>query len=240
MTADPTQATDGHPVAGEESGSPPSAPSEAGPTEEYKGMQRQLNKSHDENRRLAQELEEARKVDAPEHDAVIDALAARLTEVDAEQGAIVKNSISTWRLQHERAAVETEKSALVTAARESEDQERDQEALRSVATDLGADPDSPMVDYGDADIPLAVRMERTRSTAKEAAKPVTPVEPPQPSIAQATAHSTQPGVPAAQTDNTITQAQVRAATDAMVAYPSEENKRRANDIQRAFDRQLFP
>lgn len=147
------------------------------------------------------------------------------------------------RLRMQQAQAETERT--IRAA-----DERNVEELRAIVVDLGADPDSPSIDYGDANDWFADRITKARASAKAAAKQAKPVTPPTRTVADGTAHNTQPGSPPqpARTSNSnspvtedqVAQAQAEYARAFLKGGPAREAaEKKMNELNDRLAAQLF-
>ena len=106
--------------------------------------------------------------------------------------------------------------------------------LRDLANDLGVDPASPLLDYGEADMPLRERMALVRQTASEAKKVVKPSAP-KPTVSNGEAHNANPGVPPAPKPPTRTYV-ADDYTKALAEYrkqPNAANMAKAREIKDA-------
>ena len=168
------------------------------PDEAYKGIQRRLDREQRERARLEAQIQELRNGAAtpgqPDMSLVMPLL-NRLKELNPEaaqaEAIRIREQMREAELQGYRTADERrrheEEASRVEAANVAQ--------LRSIAQDMGADPDSPLVDYGDGTMFLHERIELVRTTAKEAAAPATPVTPAPTAPTAGRTHNLQPGTP---------------------------------------------
>lgn len=189
----------------QEDGSPPASGDTSDPSEAYKGMQRLVSKKDKEIAELRAQVSQSER--SPEND--------EMTKLETQRQQ-AQTQIDALRRDPERASEATEAQLKLDALYNQRkltlvEEERDQAqryaeyertevgniaALRDLASDLGADPDSPMIDYGDPTKDyLSDRMTMVRESARAATAPATPVTPPKATIADGSAHTSNPGTP---------------------------------------------
>lgn len=191
-------ATQGEPGTENDEQSP--NPSQTALTEEaFKGLQRRVSAKDREIERLTSELDEAKNAarTAPLNDAAAQAAARALQELNAvdpdKARALALELRETMLNQQQRQMSDTANAEAERRNAETREQAVVNE-LRRLAADLGADPDSSLIDYGNPSLPIAERIALVRETAKATAKPATPPAP-KPSVSDGTAHNGDLGVP---------------------------------------------
>lgn len=147
------------------------------PDEAYKGLQRELSKRDRQIRDLQKQINDTVQSSvsatgeiSEEADRIIKGLIAVIGQNDQglAQAALMGYEQHRLKMENERLKAAPSKSAPV------EDNDED---LRALAVDLGADPDSPLIDYGDSSMSYSQRVSLTRRTARAAAAPASPVQP---------------------------------------------------------------
>lgn len=218
------------------------------PDERYKGMQRELQKANDRARQLEGQLQQAQAsagtAGAPDNAAII-ALLRELAATGPEGQARAQQLALQIQSAQERAELErlrNQQAFSENAARIHELQTSNMEELKAIARDMGADPDSGIIDYGTDTEPLYERMRKVRESAKAAVKPAAPA--PVNEAAQAApanaSHNTQPGIaPAPQAKRTaVTADDVEVAMAAYSRNPTKENMAKLDEVTDAFQTSL--
>ena len=198
QTADPVdeELTGSNPVEPSDTPSEESGNSKTMPDAAYKGIQRRLDREQRERARLEAQIEELRKNGngQPDMSLVMPILTA-LREKDPEAAQRIaiqlreqmrEAELNQYRTQDQQRQ-QQEEVARVEAANVAQ--------LRAIAQDLGADPDSPLIDYGDSSMFLHERMALVRESAKDAIAPATPVTPPSNAPTAGRTHNLNPGTP---------------------------------------------
>lgn len=193
---------------------PVTQPTSDGPDAAYKGLQRVLEKEKAKSRDLEARLQQAKnQPQNGQSDAIIQALIGEIIKVDPERGNQLYADYRVWAAsaENQRLRNQSQEDEQARIIRQAE--ERNMEELRAIAADLGADPDSPSIDYGDSNEWIAERITKVRASAKAAAKPVKPVTPAKRTVDET--HNTQPGAPVVtpkpNTKSPVTEAMVQAA-----------------------------
>ena len=171
------------------------------PDKAYQGLQRRIGAKDEELaelRRQNAELLAGKDGDAIENmrtqgQALIDRMRGNpetAGQVDQAQ-ALLEGKI---------AAMERDQLAGVLQSRDTANAQEIEEGrmmvqLRAMVVDIGADPDSPLIDYGSDNLPTTERMDRVRESSKSSIKPVKdPVKEVPGTEEDGSAHNTQPGV----------------------------------------------
>lgn len=177
---------------------PPGTPSPTGrePDEAYKGLQRELAKRDKRLRELEAQVQQAasRPLD-PGYAQVVPALIQQIAEYDPERAANIRAGYERWQMAQENQTLRTQLQRDEEEKVFAEASERNFQELRAIAAALGADPDSPSIDYGDDGEWLAERIAKVRASATASRAAAAPVTPPARNSADGTAHNTQPGTP---------------------------------------------
>lgn len=236
--------TEGQQVVPPEVSSPPTT---AMPDEAYKGMQRALEREKARSRELETRLQQAVTAPVDTNSAqVVNALLTEIARDNPERAQALAQSYHAYRLAAENEALRNQQGMQEQERLYREAQERNMQELRATAAALGADPNSPLIDYGDPDNDsIAERLSKVRSSAAAALKPATPVTPP---VREAT-HNTQPGTPptppaarnGAVTEETLAAAQANYARAFQSMSPDARAKAEAElrDLNERFAAQLF-
>ena len=241
---DPKQAVD------DEAGSQPDKDAEGGgegtegdkpaedtrpmPDEAYKGLQRRIGVKDEENaelRRQNAELLAGKDGDNIETmrtqgQALVDRLRANPeTTAQADQAQALLNG--------KIAELERDRLSGVLQSRDDNDAAKIEEEaavaqLRAIVGDIGADPESPLIDYGSDILPLHERIERVRESARNSVAPVKdPVQEKRATEEDGSAHNAQPGVIKRGDDENTGSMSRKDYTDVLMAYqrnPSPENR----------------
>ena len=166
------------------------------PDAAYKGIQRRLAREQDRVRELEQRLAQANTGGGDEQAfAVIGALIGEIEKIDPAKGAALKSEFATARIVAENQQYRTREAQEEAQRQAQQTEERILGELRATAAAFGANPASPLTDYGDPAEDFATRLGRVRADAQKAAAPATPVTPPVRSSTDGTGHNTQPGTP---------------------------------------------
>lgn len=184
------------------------------PDEAYKGLQRRLDREQKRARELEAALARAsgQGVDAQSAQ-VIQALIAEISQSDPAKGALLRQEYEKALLAQENFVLRTRQQQEDNATAIKQAEERTLQELRATVIAFGANPESPLIDYGDASEPFVDRLSRVREDAKRASAPATPVTPAVRSVGAGTSHNVQPGTPAPATTPTreVTDEDVRKA-----------------------------
>lgn len=228
---------------------PPTSQSTAGePDAAYKGLQRVLEKSKQRERELETQLQriQSQPADAAS-DQIIAGLINEINQSNPERAAQLQAGFATYRtvMENQRLRNAIDADAQDRMFRDAE--ERNMAELRAIVSDLGANPDDPRIDYGEADSWIAERITKVRASAKVVAAKATPVTPPQRTVDEQ--HNTQPGTPPPAPpkpgSKTVTEADVQAAqAEYARAYITGGNARKAaeaklQEVNEQFAKQLF-
>lgn len=195
---EPVVGEDGNPVdpAGQPVSSPPSPQTTSMPDEAYKGIQRTLEREKQRVRELEAQLSQAASQPADAQSAQI--VAALIQEVgrhDPDRAQALYNAYQSYRLAAENQALRTRQDTENQERIYREAQERNDRELRETARAFGADPDSPLIDYGNPETEsIAERLARVRASAMIAAKQAPTVTPPARTAIDGQ-HNTQAGAP---------------------------------------------
>ena len=226
---------------------PASQPTSGDPDPAYKGLQRVLAKEQARARELEARIQQYESQPRnSQSDQIIAGLIQEIGKTDPERAQSLATGFQAYRVHSENQALRTHQAQAEADRIIKEADERNVQELRSIVVDLGADPDSPLIDYGDPNEWFAERITKVRATAKEAAKKVVPVQP-QPRTVDQT-HVTQQGAPPASaprssgvvTEDTLKKAQedyARAFIKGGKARDDAEAKLR--EINEKFAEQLF-
>ncbi len=192
---------------------PPALPDEA-----YKGMQRNLEREKARVRELEAQLQQVASTPTSENDAkIVSALLTEIAQSNPERANQLATAYQGYRLAAENQQLRNRQANEEQERIYREAQERNTRELRETARAFGADPDSPLIDYGDADNEsIAERLARVRVSATAAAANAQVVTPPDRSQAAGTTHNTQPGSPPAPPSanrNVVTDEMLQAAND---------------------------
>ena len=175
---------------------PASQPTSVEPDPAYKGLQRVLAKEQARARELEARIQQYEsQPQTGQSDQIIAGLINEIGKTDPERAQQLVVGFQSYRTHSENQALRTQQAQAEADRIIKAADERNVQELRSIVIDLGADPDSPLIDYGDPNEWFAERITKVRATAKEAAKKVTPVQPPARTVDQV--HSTQQGAPPA-------------------------------------------
>ena len=175
---------------------PASQPPSSEPDPAYKGLQRVLAKEQARARELEARIQQYEtQPQTGQSDQIIAGLIQEIGKVDPERAQQLVAGFQAYRVHSENQALRMHQSQTEADRIIREADERNVQELRSIVTDLGADPDSPLIDYGDPNEWFAERITKVRATAKEAAKKVAPVQSQSRTVDQT--HSTQQGAPPA-------------------------------------------
>lgn len=220
------------------------------PDERYKGLQRELQKAQDKGKQLEQRLQDAGNSAAQGNGLNEQMTMALLRELAAtgEEGAARARALAVQlnqqRLEGENARLKQERDQSQHDQRIREIQESNLAQLRAIARDLGADPDSEMIDYGEESEALFARIEKVRESAKKAVTPAKTAENEGgEKVAAANdggksanaSHNTQGGVaqPPASTNTVVTEAEMTRLTNQYARNPTTENAKKMRDAQAA-------
>lgn len=234
---------------------PPSDPPSSQTTSDepdaaYKGLQRVLAKEQARARELEARIQQIESQPADsQSNAIIAGMIAEVEKYDPERAGALRQSFEVYKVNSENVRLRNQQFEDAQARVLREAEERNTQELRAIVADLGADPDSPAIDYGEANEWFAERITKARASAKEAAKKVKPVTPPARRTDDGTAHNTQTGAPpqAPPRNNTkaeVTEEQLKAAQEKYTrAYLSgkdrEVAKAELDDLNTRFAAQLF-
>lgn len=238
---DPSVMPTADPADGDNAGSQPSpTPTDPAvgeqrtmPDEAYKGLQRHLDRQQQENATLRAQIEELRTQPASQqNDAAIMEMLRALHEKDPAAAMVMAERLRTKALESEVQNHRSREQARSQQEQYAKVEESNLAELRATAQAFGADPASPMIDYGTPAMFLHERMARVRETARQAVTPATPVTPPVRTPAQA--HNSQPGVPPTPrvTDKPVTDSEFQAALSAVRAHPSKETREKAESLRK--------
>lgn len=256
MTTPPVATDTQEPTDEQTPGSEPVTPPAQEPSDEatrtmpdkaYIGLQRRLSAKDSELTALEGQLADAQRelaqpgrIDTETQQAVT-GLIELIKQADPEKGAAAEAATRVWMSQREVAAYRLADEERDTASALETISQDNVSALQELASNMGADPDSPLIDYGSDNEPFSVRMERVMESARSAVEPAEPVTPPPVSAAET--HATQPGVaiaPASEPE-TVTIEQVRAAISergsARTSAERAEATRKFEDLQARFEAQ---
>lgn len=217
------------------------------PDERYKGLQRELQKEKDRAKQLEARLQEAGNSAASGNGMNEQMTMALLRELAAtgEEGAararVLAVQLNQQRLEGENQRLKQERDQAQHDARVREIQESNLAQLRAIARDLGADPDSELIDYGSEDEALFARIEKVRESAKKAMAPAkknegeAKVENQEGGKTANQSHNTQGGVaaPPASTNKVPTEADLARLTNQYARNPTAENAKAMRDAQAA-------
>lgn len=170
--------------------------------EAYKGLQRRLNQRDEEVKSLQRQIEELRQANQSGRGLDTNAIKALVTPIlqdiaqdDPQRARALAQQIAAQMQQQELQQYREHERAREQERALADAEARNMEELRAIAKDMGADPDSDLIDYGGPTQYLSDRIKKVRETAREAIKPVEPSETPKPNVGQGTAHNPNPGVP---------------------------------------------
>lgn len=231
------------PVGGAEPGSEPE--NKSGGTdltpEAFKGLQRRLSAKDRENAELRRQVEDiARRnqsggLSDPNTLALIRPLLQKLNETDPEFARQYAAQLRDQMLERENQELKARLSNQDQIREAEEAERRNMNELRALARDLGANPDSPLIDYGDSTMWIHERMSLVRETAKEAAKPVNTPATPAPTVSNGQNHNPNPGVPPSPKPQaaSYTQEDYSKALAAYREHPCSQHMQRAQEIKNA-------
>jgi hypothetical protein len=234
---------------------PPSDPPSSQTTSDepdaaYKGLQRVLAKEQARARELEARIQQIESQPADnQSNQIIAGMIAEVEKYDPERAGALRQSFEVYKVNSENVRLRNQQMEDAQARVLREAEERNTQELRAIVADLGADPDSPAIDYGDSNEWFAERITKARASAKEAVKKVKAVTPPARTTSDGTAHNTQPGTPpqAPPRSNSkaeVTEDQLKAAQEKYTrAYLSGKDRAEAkaelDDLNSRFAAQLF-
>lgn len=142
------------------------------PDEAYKGLQRRLAREQKQRAELEAELSRHRSAAAGNQTGngidptIVAGLLQEVQKHDPERARALALAVQQRALQQENEAL---KGARLTESQEAmlrQTVQRNDEALRNLAEDLGVNPEHPDIDYGGNMEPIWERIEKVRETAK--------------------------------------------------------------------------
>lgn len=252
LDADPPEdeVTDVGPEDAPTNVAPPAPKPTTMPDEAYKGIQRTLAREQARVRELEANLAQVSNQGVDEQSkAVILALIAEISKHDEAKGNALKAEYDRLLLVQENRVLRNQSETRTREQQLADIEARNVEELRAVVIALGADPDSPAIDYGNSNEWFAERLSRARSTAQEVAVAAKPVKPTPRSAADGTSHNTQPvgTTPTPRPSaKAVTQEDLQAAQRAYsIAYQTNDPKQRVDaeaklrDLNDRFAKQTF-
>ncbi len=207
------------------------------PDEAYKGIQRRLSAEQVRTQGLEAQIQELQRgqngtVD-PRTNTIVQGLIRAIGEQDQTKAAQLSSGWTLYQSQLQNEALTGQQQTAAHQSQVAELRERNMVELREVAKSLGADPDSPLMDYGTDSQTLADRIRAVRESALAATKVVEAKPKPQRSAGEGTAHVTQPGTPGTPTpkEQPATQDEFRAAVKAYTAHPCKEHETAMRELR---------
>mgnify|MGYP000866650115 CR=1 FL=1 len=193
---------DGEPVETDDSGEGAQATDSSGTQltpEAFKGLQRNLSAKDRQIQELQAQIARAsnQTQGIPEEQlaAFLRPLLTQLSELDPDAAKRAAENVRATFLAYQNQQLKSRDQQSEQARLRQEAEDRAVAQLRGIAEDLGADPDSPMLGYGDDSMWLQDRIALVRESAKKATAPAKPKAAPKASASEGTAHNANPGVP---------------------------------------------
>ena len=206
----------------------------------FKGLQRRLTAKDRENKELQSRVSELQTqnqsggLSTEAMLALVRPLIAKINEHDPDSARALATQIAAGLTARQNQQLQEQVNAQANRQKQEQEESETLNDLRALATDLGVDPDSQLVDYGDTSMSLRDRMAIVRETAKDALKPAKPTAP-KPTVSNGGAANPNPGAP----PSPRPQSKVYSREDygkALAAYrasPTKENMARAKEIKEA-------
>lgn len=248
---DNTATPNEEPVAGEANGSDPTealsgntGTEDSGGTnlndKAFKGLQRRISAKDQEIQTLKSQIAEIKQSSTASGGLdertirLIQPLVQRIAKDDPDYARQWAAQVQAQLLAEQNRQLEEEVNSKKNQAKKQQEEAAVLADLRALAAELGVDPDSDLLDYGDETMELRERMTLVRQSvadAKKAAKPTAP----KPAPSSAATHNTNPGVPptAKPAPKTYTRNDLQTALAEYRAKPSTANLARANEIRQA-------
>jgi len=213
----------------------------------FKGLQRNISKKDQEISDLRRQVQEAQSrgqsqgMSEEQIGGLLRPLLERIQRDDPEEARRVAGELRAQMLAYRNQQLEGQLSRTEQQKQYEEAERRAIDSLRGIASDLGVDPDSTLIDYGNANMWLQDRITLVRESAKQAkAKTETPPKP-KPTVSEGTAHNPSPGTPPSTrvaTKTTHTQADYQAAARAYAEKPSKAAMAKMLEIKEALKADL--
>jgi hypothetical protein len=201
-------------------------------------MQRHLDRQKQENANLQRQIRELQSQPATAYtEQSVMRLLRALHEKDPAAAMAMATELRAQANDSELQTLRNRESQRAQEAQIREVEAQNLSELRETAKALGANPDSPLIDYGDPSMFLHERMALVRSTASKAKAPAEPVTTPTRTPAQT--HNAQPGVPPTPRRGTakVTEADYAAALSAHQRKPSAATRAKMEELRNALTAQ---